>query len=497
MAAVGLRGVGAVCVLAAGLAAVAWGLEAQTPAGPPPVGADDIGGVLAGPRGPEAGVGVIAETKDQGVRFAKIVVTDDRGRFVVPDLPPGDYRVWARGYGLLDTAPVDARPGATVRLSAQAATPAEAARVYPAAYWFSMLKVPPASAFSGPQRDEGIAPAIASQGQWLSRIKNNGCVGCHQIGNLATRTIPAAFHGMSSADAWVRRVQSGQAGPEMINQLVGMGPLAARNFADWTDRIAAGELPATRPERPQGLERNVVVTVRDWLDERHYLHDLISTDRRNPTVNGGGPLYGATELSTDLIPILDPAKNTASTFRAPVRDPATPVAARAAPLQPSAYWGDAAIWDSRANIHNPMLDQHGRVWLTAAVRGPDNPAFCRQGSSHPSAQAFPTTRAARHLAVLDPKTNKYTFVDTCFSTHHLQFDRNDVLWTSGGGAVVGWVDMKAFDRTGDAAAALTSSRTSRPIPPRTSAWAWASTRSCRTRPTARSGARSPSPTLGR
>ncbi len=82
-----------------------------------------------------------------------------------------------------------------------------------------------------------------------------------------------------------------------------------------------------------------------------------------------------------------------------------------------------------------------------------NPAFCKAGSDHPSAKAFPMERAVRHLAVFDPKTQKYTFVDTCFSTHHLQFgyDANETIWTSGGGPVVGWLNTKMFDQTGDAA----------------------------------------------
>ena len=91
--------------------------------------------------------------------------------------------------------------------------------------------------------------------------------------------------------------------------------------------------------------------------------------------------------------------------------------------------------------------------LRRAVRGPNNPAFCKKGSDHPSAKAFPVERSNRHLSILDPKTQQYTFVDTCFGTHHLQFDANDILWTSGGGQVVGWLDMKIFDETGDAAKA--------------------------------------------
>ncbi len=84
-----------------------------------------------------------------------------------------------------------------------------------------------------------------------------------------------------------------------------------KTFADWTDRIAAGEVPPA-PPRPQGLERNVVITQWDWADPKAYLHDEASTDRRNPTVNANGPIYGALELSKDYLPVLDPVRNVAS-----------------------------------------------------------------------------------------------------------------------------------------------------------------------------------------
>jgi hypothetical protein len=119
--------------------------------------------------------------------------------------------------------------------------------------------------------------------------------------------------------------------------------------------------------------------------------------------------------------------------------------------QPSPYWGTEPIWTSKNNVHNPMLDERGRVWITSAVRPPDNPAFCREGSSHPSAKLFPVARAGRHLALWDPATQKLTHIGTCFSTHHLMFaeDANNTLWTSGGGQVVGWLNTKLFDETGD------------------------------------------------
>ncbi|HEY7299726.1 MAG TPA: carboxypeptidase-like regulatory domain-containing protein [Xanthobacteraceae bacterium] len=425
---------------------------------PVPIDNNDIGGVVTGANGPEAGVWVIAETRSLPTRYAKMVVTDDQGRYVIPDLPGGKYTVWVRGYGLVDSPKISAEPGHQLNLRAvPAADEAAAAQYYPAIYWYSMLKIPDASKFGG----NGDIPANVKQTDWLNLIKSNGCIGCHQLGQLSTRTIPPVFaDNHTSKEAWMRRIQSGQAGELMVNIAAGrLGSAPFSYFADWTDRVAAGELPRSTPPRPQGIERNIVVTTWDWGDQQHYLHDEISTDKRNPTVNANGPIYGSTEYSTDNLPILDPKTNTATTFHAPVRDPNMPPmlgpgnAAMAKPLAPSAYWGDKTIWDSRVNNHNSMFDKDGRLWLAAAVRGVNDPDYCKKGSGLDSAKLFPLTQSHRELAVFDPKTKKYTFVDTCFGTHHLQFgfDENDRLWTSGGGPVVGWLDTKKFNETGDAA----------------------------------------------
>src|SRR5688572_15497874 len=87
---------------------------------------DDIGGAVTSAKGPEAGVWVIAETNDLPTRFARMVVTDDQGRYVVPDLPKANYNLWVRGYGLVDSEKVKAVPGNIVNLSAVVA-PNEAA----------------------------------------------------------------------------------------------------------------------------------------------------------------------------------------------------------------------------------------------------------------------------------------------------------------------------------------------------------------------------------
>ena len=414
---------------------------------------DDIGGVVTGPSGPEAGVWVIAETSDLPTLFNRIVVTDDEGRYVIPDLPDASYDVWVRGYGLVDSEKVRARLGDELDLTAVPAPDAHAAaQYYPAGYWFSLIDVPEKSEFPGTGPDgNGIAPEVGSQAEWLRNLKSGGCMACHALGTQAIREIsPALGEFASSVEAWDRRIRSGQAGGSMYGNLSRVGLRGALEmFADWTDRIVEGELPPV-PTRPEGIERNIVITQWDWADPTTYLHDEASTDKRDPTVNPYGPIYGALEASADYTPVLNPTDHSINQIPVPVRDPDTPLAA-GGPMASSVYWGDEAIWDSQANVHNPMLDARGRVWLTSRVRPAENPDMCLEGSDHPSAKAFPTTRAGRHLAVYDPATDDMTLIGTCFGTHHLIFgeDENNTVWTSGGGQVIGWLNTKMFDETGD------------------------------------------------
>jgi hypothetical protein len=412
------------------------------------IGGADIGGVVSGPQGPEAGVWVIAETTDLPTRYIKSVVTDDQGRYLIPDLPAGaTYTVWARGYGLVDSAKAQSRPGQIVNLAAvPAPNPRAAAEIYPSIYWFSMLKVPP--------KHEFPLGGAKNQTEWLNVVKTNGCYGCHALGNKATRTIPPVFQTIKSEDAWARRILSGQA---MNNMASTIGRIDTQRslslFADWTDRIAAGELPAVKPPRPQGKERNVVITQWDFSDPKHYLHDISATDKRKPTLNANGLIYGAVENSTDLIPVLDPVNHKATNFTMPVRDPKTPTS-KDDPMSPSPYWGEEVIWDSRSSTHNPMYDEKGQVWFTSRVGPTANPDFCKKGSDHPSAKVFPLETSTRHLAMVEPKSGKITLIRTCYQTHHLVFaeDANNTLWMSAGGpgsGALGWLDRKVFEETGD------------------------------------------------
>src|SRR5216683_6168756 len=204
------------------------GIAAMAVAVPAPAGAqqaaveidkDDIGGVVSGPNGPEAGVWVIAETSELPTKYAKIVVTDDQGRYVIPDLPTANYSVWVRGYGLVDSPKVRAKPGQQLNLTAVPAPDERAAaHYYPAIYWYTMMKIPPAKDFGGTTD----IPKNVTQELWRRRMNNTDCIGCHQLGQESTRTIPAAFGQFKSgAEAWGRRVASGQTGELMMNRLAG------------------------------------------------------------------------------------------------------------------------------------------------------------------------------------------------------------------------------------------------------------------------------------
>ena len=338
-----MRNAGFVTFSLLGAIALAGYLVAQQRATAAAVGvrSDEISGVVSSSKGVEAGVWVIAETTDLPTRYIKEVVTDDQGRYLIPSLPTATYAIWARGYGLVDSPKVQARPGKQVNLKPSVAPDKKtAAQYYPANYWYAMLTIPEKNDFPGTgPGGNGISPNIKTQEQWLHLIKTDSCESCHQLGNEYTRTVPTAFSNFDSpAQAWMRRVQSGQAGRAMMGGLGQLGAeRATAEFGDWTTRIASGELPEAAPPRPQGIERNVVITQWDWADPKAYLHDEISSDKRNPNVNANGLIYGSPEESRDYLPVLDPVHNTINQVKVPYRDADTP--GQPKPLQPSAGLG--------------------------------------------------------------------------------------------------------------------------------------------------------------
>ena len=172
------------------------------------VGRSELGGAVAGRAGPEAGVWVIAETRDLPTQFAKIVVTDDAGRFLVPDLPKANYSVWVRGYGLTDTRRLPRRraPG-SISLPFLRSTRARRRRSLPTGLLVRDDARPAAREFPLEQ--------IKSQGEWLNIVKTGACQSCHALGTPGTRTMPKGLGSFRSfrrcvapAPARVRRRRS-------------------------------------------------------------------------------------------------------------------------------------------------------------------------------------------------------------------------------------------------------------------------------------------------
>jgi hypothetical protein len=416
------------------------------------IDADDIGGVVTSSNGPEAGVWVIAETADLGTRFREIVITNDRGQYLLPDLPKANYKVWVRGYGLVDSAPVNAAPGQELALAAVVAgTPRAAAEYYPASYWVSLLNVPSKSAF--PMTLSGSpSAAIPTQADWLYAVKN--CWGCHELGNKPTREIPASLGTFkTSGEAWERLISSGQLGSHMTRLLNSLGrEQGPALFGDWLDRIAAGELPST-PPRPQGIDRNVVATVWDWSVRASFLHAVISTDRRNPSVNANGPVYGDDWFAGALAAV-DPVANTASMIRIPLPNEEDrqrlPSWAPQTQIHPSMYFGDELVWNAPLNPGSLAMDGQGRVWLNVQNRF-DLPGYCKPGSVNPYAEYSPRESGGKGVDVYDPKTHKFEFVDLCVTAERLVFadDKDQTLYMAIKEGGLAWIDTRVWDETHD------------------------------------------------
>ena len=214
-----------------------------------------------------------------------------------------------------------------------------------------MLKIPAADQFGGNEQHSGpVDAARVDQRNEEHRL--------HRLPS-ARPALDRARSRWHSARLRRRRMpgvdgcKSGQAGQLMIGQVTGLGDVAFANYGDWTDRVAKGELPFAKPPRPQGVERNIVVTLRDWMNDKQYLHDLIASDRRTPTVNANGPTDRLARIQLGRHPILDPVKNVATTFKAPVRDPEHATQPRSWSCRDARCVAAVALLGQRADLGNP------------------------------------------------------------------------------------------------------------------------------------------------
>ena len=403
----------------------------DTPTNTSEVPGDVISGRVVSADGTgEPGVWVIAQTSALPTAYRKIVVTDDTGRFVVPELPEVAYQVWARGYGLGDSRKTTASPGAEITIRVDPATsPQQAAANYPASYWLSLLEPPEQSA------------------RWVDQFKL-GCQLCHQVGSLMTRSKDRLAIDTGLHKATYMNITAEGLGRESLLEAM----------SDWHHRIATGEVPPS-PPRPQGIERNLVISQWAWGDNHTYAHDEIATDKRNPQLYAGQPIYGV-DIGNDRLLKLDPVAHTASevpvptlngfdtpwcnqTFKSLTADAIAEVGfgSLGCPTE-QGITGFAGEYPNPANPHNPMMDDAGRVWFTSQVRREwtqDSPAFCQR------TPVIAENYHHRQLAWYDSSSGEYQLIDTCFGTHHLQFDADGVLWTSGDSYVIGWFDPRKYD----------------------------------------------------
>jgi len=420
-----------------------------------------ITGHVVSDKGPEAGVWVIAETHETNTPLIKIVVTDDKGNFTLPQMPSATYNLWVRGYGLLDSAKVEGRPGdKDIELKAETATdPKDAAKVYPGDYWLSLLDVPGKDKFPGTgpvaAGGNGFLPGVTSQADWMHAFKKD-CNFCHQLGNALTRSVDhmSALGFDTHEEAWIYRTSLGVRGGSMQAAFLAFGMDGmAKTMADWTRKVASGAVPPM-PPRPKGIERNVVVTLWDIGGPQDFMHDIISTDKNHPSVNAYGPLY-AVSAGHGTIEVVDPITNDNYKFAIPTREDPRKVPSRFPPPgNPSNFWGMEHLWglENPADPHNPMMGPDGRVWNTSKIRD-KQPAWCSDpNSTNKYVQYSPITRSNRQASVLDPKTGKFELIDTCFATHHLNFAtdaNNTVYFNELLGPYFGWIDTKVWDETHD------------------------------------------------
>ena len=414
-----------VAIAAAGTMAVSCAQDAVE------IDADDIGGRVTSADGPEAGVWVVAETTELPTRFIRIVATDDEGLYLLPDLPAATYEIFVRGYGLVDSPRVTASPGQQLDLTGVVApNAAAAAEIYPAAWWLSMLELP-----DGDRSQQELGSAVT------------GCMNCHQVGNRATREIPADIlsGAESHLEAWDQRVSMGPMGGSMSAMYTRLGE-QRQMFADWSDRIAGGEVPTQSPPRPSGIERNVVVTLWDWGTETDGRTDSAASDVRDATVNANGRVYGVVQPS-DILAVLDPVAHQTTNIKIPSTAP--PMLTNT-PTSP--YYGNEPIWARQSDPRSVAMDGEGRVWLTGRVRAPDQqPAFCTD-RSNPFGDYFPIERGTRQAFMYDPTSDEFSEIDTCFSADHNQLGEDDRFYY-GFRDGVGWIDTEIWDESGDSEAA--------------------------------------------
>jgi hypothetical protein len=352
---------------------------------------------------------------------------------VIPELPEAEYQVWVRGYGLRDSPRPAERPTVQVsregpnpplNIAAAAANAQQDAANYPASYWLSL--------FEPPANTEAL-PGGRDQHAWMSDFKLS-CQLCHQMGATRTRGLGG---NRAALDAGLHKTEG------MSNAADRFGRDALLDaLADWGAQNAAGRTPP-RPPRPKGIERNFVITQWAWGDFYSYVHDEISTDKRDPTLYPNGKIWGV-DIGNDRLFSVDPVTHEADMIPVPTEtpvgwcEPGEPGFSLGCPTE-QGHTPHVGAYTNPARPHNPMMDDTGKVWITQEVRPatPEaQPEFCKGDPA--------ISVRSDGYSYYDTTTGHIELINTCFATHHLQFDKNGLLWSSTDPRVIGWFDPSKY-----------------------------------------------------
>ena len=414
---------------------------------------DDIGGVVTGAQGPEAGVWVIAETRehadapDQERRHRRSAAGSS-----FPICRAREYDVWVRGYGLVDSPKVKATPGKIVEpQGGRRARQEGRGAVLPGAVLVRAAADAAEERFPRHRREgqrhlaehqePGRVDPQHRQHRRLHRLPSDGRRGDAHDSEEHPRQ-PST----DSKAAWDRRIQSGQAGGGMSARFTQVGRQRALGDVCGLDRSHRRRASCRRRRRSVRRAASATSSSRCGTGRirRSYLHDEIASDKRNPTVNANGPIYGALEESGDYLPVIDPKTNTASQIKLIV------ARSRHAELRRSAAGGGRRRTGATKRSGTARRRSTASRWTSRGASGPRRASASRR--RRPGAardriirrrSCSRSTRASAGWRCTTRRRRQLTTIDTCFTWGHVNFDDNDVLWSSFGPAgVEGWFDIK-------------------------------------------------------
>lgn len=430
------------------------------------------------------GAWVMAMDESLPTRPRTIVVSGPHERYEIPDLDASKkYTVLGRAYGCEDKWIHDVSPGKLpIELNCDI-SPQEAAEIYPANYWGSIIHFPGTGEFPGTgtirSGGNGINTNFQERAAYLATFYLS-CHLCHQVGGPAARRLTSAFlwdkamgmtktphtpgfpAGLDPVPPHIGAPQDtrSQSGGVMFGVYRGFSGSVADNdtgilvdstdgkslanqfgtmMGDWATRIANGEVPPT-PPRPTGRAAQVVIQEWDTGTRFSYQHDGISTFNYEPTVNANGVVW-AIDIGQDYLWGTNPVTHEQVVFKVPM----LPGYNKGEPFQ-HVPWCDQpgfcswSVYNNPANPHTINMDVNGVVWATSAVARnqdrsiPGTPGFISggvcdgvpplpyNGAFHPRAGIF----------AFDPVSETFFLINTCGGTHHLAPDPADgCIWLSG------------------------------------------------------------------